>query len=80
MSYRPQIKSNSSGTLTDLPLDAETVKGVDVAQLFYGSAKTYSSGDVCIYSGKLFVSLANSNTGNTPSTSADTSYWARVFI
>lgn len=30
MSYRPTIKSDASGTLTDLPLDAETVKGEDV--------------------------------------------------
>lgn len=30
MSYRPKIKTNTSGGLTDFPLDAETVKGVDV--------------------------------------------------
>lgn len=29
-SYRPKIKSDANGTLTDLGLDAETVKGVDV--------------------------------------------------
>lgn len=34
MSYRPKVKSDSTGTITDLALDAETVKGVDVvAQL-----------------------------------------------
>lgn len=30
MSYRPKVKSDSTGTITDLALDAETVKGVDV--------------------------------------------------
>ena len=30
MSYRPQIKTNVSGAVTDLPLDAETVKGHNV--------------------------------------------------
>lgn len=34
MSYRPKVKGDAQGTVTDLPLDAETVKGVDVvAQL-----------------------------------------------
>ena len=30
MSYRPKIKANASGGLTDLPLDAETIKGIDI--------------------------------------------------
>lgn len=78
MSYRPQIKTSNG--MSDLALDAETVKGVDVAQLFYGASKTYSSGDVCIYSGKMFVSLTNSNTGHTPDATQDTSYWARLIV
>lgn len=30
MSYRPQIKSTAAGQTTDLPLDAETIKGKDI--------------------------------------------------
>lgn len=29
-SYRPKIKTDSSGTTTDIPLDSETVKGFSV--------------------------------------------------
>lgn len=33
MSYRPKIKTSTSGTIIDFPLDAETVKGVDVVNI-----------------------------------------------
>lgn len=49
MSYRPKIKSNAEGAVTDLALDAETVKGVDVvAQLQNKSnvGHTHSSNDI----------------------------------
>ena len=78
MSYRPQLKTANG--VNDLPIDAETVKGVDVAHLFYSASNTYSANDICLYSGKAFVSLANSNTGHTPDTTQDTSYWARLIV
>ena len=32
MSYRPKIKTTTDGSVKDLPLDAETVKGVDIIE------------------------------------------------
>ena len=43
MSYRPQIKSNSSGTLTDLPLDAETIQGKSILDAVYPIGSIYMS-------------------------------------
>ena len=37
MSYRPQYK-NAVGTVIDLPLDAETVQGVDVVAMLAGAS------------------------------------------
>ena len=51
----------------------------NLANLFYSSSKSYAVNDVVIYSGKLFV-CKTAGSGNTPSTSADTSYWVRVFV
>ena len=44
MSYRPQYK-NAAGTVIDLPLDAETVQGVDVVAMLAGaSGAQFASG------------------------------------
>ena len=51
----------------------------NLANLFYSSSKSYAVNDVVIYSGKLFV-CKTAGSGNTPSTSADTTYWVRVFV
>ena len=49
MSYRPKVKSDSTGTITDLALDAETVKGVDVVTQLQNKSNvghTHSSNDI----------------------------------
>ena len=61
MSYRPQIKSNSSGALTDLAIDAETVKGVDVVntkqdKLISGTNIKTLNGNSLLGSGDLTIS------------------------
>ena len=51
-----------------------------IGGIIYKATTTYSANDVCIYNGKLYVSAVDSNIGHTPSTSADTSYWVRMFV
>lgn len=49
MSYRPKVKGDAQGTITDLPLDAETVKGVDVVTQLQNKSNvghTHSSNDI----------------------------------
>lgn len=45
MSYRTKVKSDSNGTLVDLPLDAETVKGEDVVNTKQTKLTTTSVSD-----------------------------------
>ncbi len=40
MSYRPKQKIDSTGTVADLPLDAETVKGIDIVDSNDGKIKS----------------------------------------
>lgn len=51
-----------------------------IGGIVYKATTTYSANDVCIYNGKLYVSAVNSNTGHTPDTTQDTSYWVRMFV
>ena len=63
--------------------DVENALGYKPEQetnLLYKPTTTYSLNMVTYYNGHLFVSLQNNNLGNTPSTSGDTTYWARVFV
>lgn len=48
-------------------------------ELLYSATKSYTENDIVIYSGRLYVCKAAS-TGNAPSSSADTTYWTRVFV
>lgn len=44
----------------------------------YAAATTYYLSDTVSYDGSSYISLADSNTGNTPSFAADTAYWAKL--
>ena len=46
----------------------------------YQSNYNYHANDITIYNHRLFISLVDNNTGNTPDTTQDTAYWARVFV
>lgn len=63
MSYRPKVKSDNQGTVTDLPLDAETVKGVDVvAQLQNKAPLVHTHSSDSITQGYLNIHPENSPT------------------
>lgn len=51
-----------------------------LAELLYSATKTYAANQVALYNGYLFLSLVASNIGNTPDSTQDTAYWARVFV
>lgn len=51
-----------------------------LAELLYSATKTYAANQVALYNGYFFLSLVDNNTGNTPDSTQDTAYWARVFV
>lgn len=46
----------------------------------YDASTTYYTGSLCNYSGVIVQSLIDSNTGNTPSTTAATADWTPIFL
>lgn len=61
MAYRPKYK-NASGTVIDLPLDAETVQGVDVVAMLAGSSDVQIASGSYVGTGTYGASNKNSLT------------------
>ena len=73
---KANFKSGSGITVTGSGNDITFT----LAELLYSATKTYAANQVALYNGYLFLSLVASNTGNTPDSTQDTAYWARVFV
>ena len=50
------------------------------SNFFYNATNTYSNSQVVFYNGYLFISLQDNNTGNTPDSTQDTTYWMRFVV
>jgi len=75
--------SNSNGKVAVSGATADDLTTLN--KLIFKNKQAYDVGDVCLYSGKLFVCATAKTASQTsseyyPSTSEDTTYWTRVFI
>ncbi len=73
---KANFKSGSGITVTGSGNDITFT----LAELLYSATKTYAANQVALYNGYLFLSLVANNIGNTPDSTQDTVYWARVFV